>query len=186
MDNKKTVGFYKLITDEEHKRMIGALLVTDDLGKPEEFRVTYPVKPTLLQRQLYGASLFPHVGMELCGLPLYETLRSKPALLVVSHPDFLLLSDAINTPVVFLERAGHTLTVSVLGENTRPQQDKFQSATGRFEPIQVTYPITYREDRRGKAAELVIDFFNGIDLLEPFSRIDIAIRVLQEQDERFR
>jgi len=71
-----TIGFYALLSTTDNKGFVGALLITDDLGKPEEFRVTYPVKPTTLQRQLYGDSLIPHIGIELCGKPLYQALRN--------------------------------------------------------------------------------------------------------------
>ncbi|MEZ4619252.1 MAG: hypothetical protein R2867_27585 [Caldilineaceae bacterium] len=66
---EKHIAFYKLIYDSEAKNLLGAILVLDELGKPQEFRVTYPVKPTMIQRQLYGDALVPHVGIELCGKP---------------------------------------------------------------------------------------------------------------------
>lgn len=181
----KTVGFYKLISDEDRRRMLGALLVVDELGKPEEFRVTYPVKPTLIQRQIYGESLFPHVGMELCGLPLHDSLKRMPDLMVVSHPAFLLLGDAITSPLVYLERAGETLTVKSnngLGHNA----ETIDSTSGLFAPISVVYPDSYQPHQRAEAAAIVADFFRAVDLLEPFNRIDVSVRILQEQDEKFR
>ena len=77
------IGFYSLVATSDEKGYLGALLVTDDIGKPEEFRVTHPVKPTLLQRQIYGETLIPHIGVSLCGVPLYEALKNKPSLLLV-------------------------------------------------------------------------------------------------------
>jgi hypothetical protein len=181
---QKIVGFYKLIADAERKRMMGALLVTDELGKPEEFRVTYPVKPTLIQRQLYGESLFPHVGIELCGLPLYKALKARPSLMVVSHAEFLLLGDEIESLLVHIERAGTTLALKSVGSSTSHQT--VDSSSGRFESLRVSYPDSYQQDRRAQAAALVADFFRAIDLVEPFVRIDTAVRILQEQDEKFR
>jgi hypothetical protein len=181
----KTAGFYKLIADEERKRMLGALLVVDELGKPEEFRVTYPVKPSLIQRQIYGDSLFPHVGMELCGLPLHDSLKRRPDLMVVSHPSFLMLGDAIPSPLVYLERAGETLSVKSNNGLGRAA-DTVDSTSGIFAPIRVIYPDSYQDAQRAEAATLVVDFFRGLDLLEPFNRIDVSVRVLQEQDEKFR
>ncbi|RIK33841.1 MAG: hypothetical protein DCC55_34190 [Chloroflexi bacterium] len=183
---QKTVGFYTLIADDDLKRMLGALLVLDELGKPEEFRVTFPVKPTLIQRQLYGESLFPHVGVELCGLPLYQALKAKPQLMVVSHLEFLLLGDMVASPLVFLEPAGSTLVVKGTSSNSRSAQKQIESPSGRFEPVRVAYPETYSPERCSQAAALVADFFRAIDLLEPFDRIDVAVQMLQEQDEKFR
>lgn len=181
--DRKTAGFYKLIADAEHKRMIGALLVTDELGKPEEFRVTFPVKPTLIQRQLYGESPFPHVGMELCGLPLYDALKARPHLMVVSHPEFLFLGEAIESPLVYAERSGTTLIVKGAPSSLH---DVVESNSGRFEPLRVRYPDGYKPERRAQTAEVVAEFFRVVDLMEPFNRIDVAVRILQEQDEKFR
>ena len=43
------IAFYSLEVTKDKKGVIGAILVTDDLGMPQEFRVTFPVKPTNLQ-----------------------------------------------------------------------------------------------------------------------------------------
>lgn len=180
------IGFYQLLTDQERKRLIGALLVTDELGKPEEFRVTYPVKPTMIQRQLYGDSLVTHVGVELCGEPLFTALREKPTLLLVSHPELLVLATSVTAHVAHLEKAGATLVVNDATKGPRPRQEQIQSTSGRFEPIRVTYPISYTPEEQGNTARLIADFFGGIDLLEPFHRITVAMQVLQEQDEKFR
>lgn len=182
----KRIGFYKLIGDDEFKTMVGALLVLDELGKPEEFRVTYPVKPTMIQRQLYGDSLLPHVGIELCGKPLFDTLKKPPQLLVLSHTRFLALGDLIRTPVVYLERAGESIVVSASNTGDGQNRQKMQSQSGRYDPINVTYPQSYEREQIARTASLVADFFNGIDLLEPFSRINVAIQTLRAQDERFR
>lgn len=184
--SKKTVGFYKLISDEDNRSMIGALLVTDNTGKPEEFRVTHPVKPSLVQRQLYGKSLLPHVGMELCGLPLIEALTRDPDLLIVSHEEFLGLGDAFNLPIVYLERAGTSLTVADPTPAGRPTKTCFEAPLKQYEPIHVTFPPTYKEDRRAQATEAISEFFQQIDLTEPLQRIDVAVRILREQDETFR
>jgi len=57
----------------------GAILVTDDWGKPLEFRCTAPVKPTAVQRTLYGSTLTPHLLVALIVEPLMEALNAEPA-----------------------------------------------------------------------------------------------------------
>ena len=57
----------------------GAILVTDDWGKPLEFRFTAPVKPTAVQRTLYGSMLTPHLLVALIAEPLMEALNEEPA-----------------------------------------------------------------------------------------------------------
>jgi hypothetical protein len=182
----QTIGFYRLLVDAERKRLIGALLVTDELGKPEEFRVTYPVRPSVIQRQLYGDSLLTHVGVELCGEPLYAALRKKPPILLVSHMELLALASSIPGSVAHVEKVGATLALSEANTVMRARQEQVHSSSGRFEPIRVTYPVSYASEQQENAKQLIIDFFGGIDLLEPFHRIEVAIQVLQEHDEKFR
>lgn len=177
-----TVGFYAVLPSSDGKGQLGALLVTDEIGKPEEFRVTYPVKPTLVQKQLYGDSLFPHVGVELCGAPLYESLRNKPDVLLVSDERLLLLSRHVSCPVVHASRLGDTLQVKA---GDAPARGTLKSSLGRFNPIGLSFPAEYGDDDRRGAQELLERFFEHIDLLEPFDRITAAVKELAAQNTEF-
>jgi hypothetical protein len=181
-----TIGFYALLQSQDGKGYLGALLVTDDLGKPAEFRVTYPVKPTSLQRQLYGDSMVPHIGVELCGKPLYQALKNKPLLLLVSDIRFLQLSASVTSLVVQVEGMGETLKVAGSSDAIQQAHAKLLSTSGRFQPLAVTCPKDYDDQRQAEALSQLNRFFAGIDLLEPFARIDAAAKALSAQDEKFR
>lgn len=179
------IGFYSLETTLDGKGYLGALLVTDDLGKPEEFRVTYPVKPTLLQRQLYGESLVPYVGVELCGKPLYKTATNKLELLMVSSMIFLPVSQAADCRVACLERMGDTMKLSDEAGGPPAHHGTLRSHSGRFQPLAVTYPLDYTDDERAEAYGLLERFFSSVDLMEPFDRIKVATEALAGQDPDF-
>lgn len=180
------IGFLKLQLTHDKKGILTALLVTDDMGIPQEFRVTFPVRPTPLQGRLYGQSLIPHIGVELCGKPLFAATDNKPAVLLVSDPRFLPLGDAVPCSVAFIQRLGDTLRVSVDSEGDTPEPRKLQSVSGRFQPLAVDYPHSYDGSQMAEANQLLGRFFQGFDLLEPFDRIGVALDALSEQDERFR
>jgi hypothetical protein len=181
-----TIGFFTMRPTADEKGLLGALLVTDELGKPEEFRVTYPIKPTPLQRQLYGESLVPHMGVELCGKPLLQALRNKLELLVVNDVRFLGLAKDAACPVVQVERLGEKLVVGGDSVDSEQRRGKMLSPTGRFSALAVNYPAECAEAQKAHADSVLQRFFAGIDLVEPFSRIEIAVRVLGEQDQAFR
>ncbi len=183
---ENAIGFFSLLLTGDGKGHLGALLVTDDLGKPVEFRVTYPVKPTALQRQLYGDSLLPHVGVELCGKPLYQALKIKPLILLVSDPLLLPLGDAVQALVARIERMGETLTVTSQAQGATKLATTLQSSSGRFQPIALTCPTGYDEKRQQQIYSHLNRLFAAIDLLEPFSRIEAAAKALAGQDEKFR
>jgi hypothetical protein len=182
----ETIGFYALLPSQDAKGHLGALLVTDDLGKPVEFRVTYPVKPTLLQRQLYGDSLLPHIGIELCGKPLYQALKGKPGLVLVSDAQLLPLADGIPALVAHVQRFGETLAVAAPTQAGLKPALKLQTSSGRFQPLTLICPVNYDDKRQQEAQSQINRFFASIDLLEPFARIDAAAKALAAQDEKFR
>ena len=55
---------------------VGAVLVTDSQGIPKEFRCTHPIKPSTVQKALFGGNLEPHIDIDLCGKPLMEALTN--------------------------------------------------------------------------------------------------------------
>lgn len=181
-----TIGFYSLLPTQDGKGYLGALLVTDDLGKPTEFRVTYPVKPTLLQKQLYGDSMVPHIGIELCGEPLYQALKIKPVLVLVGDTQFLPLSTSVASLVAHVERLGETFKVASSSDVNQQTPVKLQSTSARFQPLAVTYPTDYDDQRQAEVLAQLSRFFVSIDLLEPFTRIDAAAKALAAQNEKFR
>lgn len=188
IEESKRVGYYRLLSDQSNDWMLGAILVTDDLGKPEEFKVTYPVRPTLLQRQLYGHSLITHVGIELCGKPLFHSLDTRPNLLLVDDERFLLLVDdnSMSCPVTFMERAGGSIALSNTSQNTASHRQTIQPSTAKFQPVTVAYPTSYRQEQIRDTANLIDYFFSAFDLVEPFNRIEVAIQALREQQQEFK
>lgn len=178
------IAFYSLEPTKDKKGVIGAILVTDDLGMPQEFRVTFPVKPTNLQKRLYGDSLHRHIGVTLCGEPLYKALQKKPELLIVSSKQYLPLSMKVDSDVAHIKRIGDAFTVGKEDEST--SEKSVRSKSGRFQPIQVYLPSDYDEQKKADSTALLEKYFDGIDLIEPFERIKSALDALSEQDERFR
>lgn len=67
----------------------GAILVTDASTKPLEFRVTAPIRPTNLQKTLYGKILDEHLAVELISLPLLDSLNDN------NKPDLIIVLDAL-------------------------------------------------------------------------------------------
>ncbi|MEM4217372.1 MAG: hypothetical protein QXZ09_05065 [Candidatus Methanomethylicaceae archaeon] len=176
------IGFFKLDMTLEQDGYLGAMLVTDRLGKPVEFRVTYPIKPSLVQRTIYGASLLPHIGIELCGKPLYETLINKPVLLLVEEDRFLPLSEKIDGFMARVKRSRQ------IAQSTQEDiaETLLAHPTSRFEPVIIRWPSHYSMPIRQHALKALESFFTNNDLIEPFERIHLAVKVLAQEDTRFR
>ena len=99
-----TIGFLGYREFDDGKAYRGAILVTDESSKPLEFRCTAPVRPTNLQRTLYGKSLLPHILTELIAVPLIASMREKPQLILITDDAFFDVRQKIAAPVVRVAR----------------------------------------------------------------------------------
>ena len=99
------LGFLALYETSGQEGYLGAILITDQQGIPQEFRCTHPVKPTTIQKPLYGNTLQPYIGIKLCGIPLIESIQNKPSLLVVREEFLLDVRPACPFPVVAIRKA---------------------------------------------------------------------------------
>ena len=94
------VAFLDLASFEEGAAFRGGCLVTDASTQPIEFRVSGTVRPTKLQKMLYGDTLHGYICSDLVGLPIIETLETKPAVVLVRDAAFLNLRPRIGIPML--------------------------------------------------------------------------------------
>src|ERR1035441_1493084 len=101
------LGFREFDDGEAYR---GAILVTDESSKPLEFRCTAPVRPTQLQRTLYGKSLLPHILSELIGAPLVSSVREKPQFILIADESYFDVRHKVSTPVIRVARTSGSKT----------------------------------------------------------------------------
>jgi len=184
-EKKTLLGFLALHTTLNEDGYLGAILVTDNQGIPQEFRCSLPVKPTTIQRPLYGERLGPYIGVKLCGIPLIESIQIKPSLIVVNKDFLVEVRVACHYPLVFLSRAGEAIDInSSDSEDTKVRKERIDCSSGRFQPIIVSPHPNFHDDI-SEAREILEDIFNYLDPLEPFERIRSAIEIIGKRDQRF-
>lgn len=185
METPSHIAFLSLEETKNKEGYLGAILVTDLSGVPLEFRCTHPVKPTLVQKPLYGESLKPFIGNELCGKPLIKSLQNKPSCIIVNTNLFLSLRPEISIPVLFARRAGETIDVdSKQKQGDRTPRKRLESPTGDFQPIVCLCHQDYPEDF-DKLSAIFDSSSRLLDIVEPFTRVKTAVEVLSKQDNRF-
>lgn len=144
---------------------LGAMLVTDSKGLPLEFKCTEAIKPTDLQRHLYGETMEPHIAIHLCILPLLNKITNKPKLLFVNEESFLTAREEKDFPVLFIQATESVVeegqTAIVLKSHSKYESDK-----------------TLFEEEVKTACLFAFT--------EPFGRVEQAVKVLGEKDEKFR
>ena len=148
----------------------GAILVTDDWGKPLEFRCTAQVKTTSVQRTLYGSTLMPHVLVELIAKPLMDSLNEEPVAILVSDETFLDLRHNVDVPVVQIRRQGTDLKVTAASDGEGNQNIVMDCESGKFAPIIIEAHWEFPDDTNS-CASLLKELFGRWDVVEPFERL---------------
>jgi hypothetical protein len=77
---------YLAVVLQEPVGYLGGVLVADDFGLPVEFRHTLPVRPTKLQRALYGNSLDRYLRSAVITHRLLESVEHEPQVVLVDDP----------------------------------------------------------------------------------------------------
>jgi len=158
----------------------GAILVTDDWGKPLEFRCTAPVKPNAVQRTLYGQTLMPHILVELIGVPLLQAVQEKPVVIAIQDGLFFDLRHKTDTAVVRLRRQGSDVKLRGDDEGDKAKPVLMASESGKFDPIvmeahwQFAGDIDFCQDR-------LRELFGRWDLVEPFERLSKGLEYVHQQ-----
>ena len=169
------LGFFGEPADGEPLR--GALMVTDAGGYPLEFHAATPVRPTRIQRTLYGESLERYVLSELVAAPLVESVQRKPAAIVANRLIVLdLLDDA---SLIFVAAADGYVTLS-------HHESKLLDPAADLPPVVVVQPASRGQERLDQAASLIARARENFDPLAVFDRIEATLQVLAETDDSYR
>ncbi len=158
----------------------GAILVTDDWGKPLEFRCTAPVKPTAVQRTLYGSTLMPHVLVALIAKPLIDALIEEPVAVLVSESMFLDLRHNVDVPVVRVRRQGNEVKVTAEDDGQTNQIFVMDCESGRFDPVIVEAHWKFPDDTNS-CAVLLKELFGRWDVIEPFDRLHKGLEYVHKE-----
>jgi hypothetical protein len=162
----------------------GASLVVDFRGIPMDFRYTDPIRPTRLEKILYGNALEVYLREELILESLLGAVEMKPLIWISREADLLAPLKAIaKGKVLFLapsshppmEAAGNVESTGESGSVYRIQADSVSA------PLRAAFAENTREDEVRQIAGLLVEAAKTMELLEPFGRIQKALISLGEE-----
>jgi hypothetical protein len=156
----------------------GAILLTDLRGKPRDFRCTSAIKPNAIQRILYGGTLSEHMALDLCGLPLLKALPVQPSVLLADRSDLLVLRPQTDIPMLWLRRQSEILPQS--RPDVGSDAELVASEGGLFETVLASGHAAHGEDL-SENVDGVRQLARSLDPLEPFSRIEAALKLVQDK-----
>ena len=147
---------------ENGEAIRGGVIITDFETKPYEFRCTSPIRPTPLQRVLYGDTLEEYISVELIGVPLVNAVKEKPGLIVVRKPILLKIRPLISVPVI------------------QARKGEIDSGNGS-NPTEL---VSHRDfpAEAASAQAMLAKLMEKRDLMEPFERLRVALSEAHKQN----
>src|SRR5437763_387 len=98
------LGFLTIL--HEPSGYLGGYLVTNQWGRPLEFRLSSAVQPNRVHKILYAGTLQPYLCADLIGKTLVEKTPTPAHLVVTDTPACLDLRLRLDLPVLWLSPAG--------------------------------------------------------------------------------
>lgn len=135
---------------------LGAILVTDYRARPQHYAYVQPVKPTKMQRILYGATLDEHIKVDVIAKKLWEGLPTKPDVLFVDAADLIATRRVSGIPTALLSKIPES-------ELNPSSLTTFQFDVGPFKSDQSV------------VGQILAALEPTCNLIEPFSRIRQAL-----------
>lgn len=99
---EKRVAFLDLASFDDGESLRGGCLVTDGMTRPLEFRVSGAVRPSSVQKILYGDTLHEYVCNDLLGGPILQSLETTPDFVLVRDAEFLKVRPSVEFPVLWV------------------------------------------------------------------------------------
>jgi hypothetical protein len=148
-----------------------------------EFKATTPVRPSLVQKTLYGKQLENFIGVELCGKTLVQQSSRKAKAILVPERYLLDIADYVPISFITIRRAGESLQVDD-GKATSAR-GTIKEPDSPFESIVYEGRFTDAEKQREIMTFLHL-CASKFDLVEAFERMRMAIKLLGKEDPRYR
>ncbi len=157
------LGFLTIL--QEGNGFLGGYLITNQWGRPLEFRLSTAVQPNRIHQILYGQTLQGYLCGELIGKTLVEKSSAHAQYIVTDKADALHVRPHVDAPVLLLENAAGALPTDVQAARLRIAQEKKPGVLSH---------AGFPGDR--EAIEQLLERLDGrLDLSEPFLRIRDAI-----------
>ena len=178
---RQLIGYVMIDSQEDCFR--GAVLVTDSRGLPTDFRYTEPVRPTKLERILYGNALDIYLREDIILDNLLNAVQTKPTVWILSDEELI-------DPV---QRISRLPALVIAGSARAPLEQSGQceptSEDGVFmlqaDNISAPLKLTVSQENVSKIsqfAEFLTSAAEEMELTEPFTRMARALEAVADTE----
>lgn len=178
---KQLIGYLTIETRDNFFR--GSALVTDSRGIPADFRYTEPVRPTKLERILYGGALDIYLREEVILDNLVKAVESKPNLWLVDSEELIKpLQKLAKIPAIAVEQ-----TQRAPLEQSGHYEMTTEAGVFIFQADNISAPIRLcvseeNVNQISQFAQLLAAAAEDMELLEPFNRMTKAMDAVSESE----
>jgi len=169
---KRQAGYFcHLKIDEKHT---GAILITDQIGVPLEFKYTEPVVVTKLHRILYGSSLDRYLHESVIRDRLAKELRTSPEFFLAPYEEKDYLGELAGKEMIAVQRIRPGQT-DPAGPFIRIRDR--EAIVELEDGVQFRLAFSTADDAAQQfAVTWLQELSRTMDILEPMDRISSALR----------
>jgi len=152
----------------------GGLLITDRHGLPVDFRYVEPIKPTRLQKLIYGGALKRYLVLDAIAGTLLKAASSKVDWVFTADQVLLELEGPANGRFVIISNGAHQ-PLSAMGEFLVEEVGKILlQVTAKGQPTTLVFNAANETETEKIAAELA-SLASELDFTEPLERVGEAL-----------
>lgn len=171
MADEGRLGYLTVQASADAHAFAGGLLTTDSELRPLDFRCTTAVRPTPLQKVLYGDIFRQHLFVDLLGLTLVRAADPQPDLVLFQDPALLYLQRKLEA-MPALWTVAETGTAGGATDEVRPPVDtQHLTITGLSGSTIGIFVYPGYGERIVQVKALLEGVATYFDLLEPFRRM---------------
>jgi hypothetical protein len=166
---------YLIAESVDERSWAGGLLVTDERGLPVDFRYVEPIKPTRLQKLIYGDSLRRYLVLDAIAGTLLKAANLKADWIFTSDP-ILLDLDSRSAGKLVAVGNGEKQSLSDVGEW---RMDKPGEIVLQVTQVGPPYKLTFQAKDRAETEEAAKDLAwlaGQLDFTEPLKRVSAALK----------
>ncbi|NLL36253.1 MAG: hypothetical protein GX256_01880 [Fretibacterium sp.] len=181
MAGNNSLGY--VIVEGMEGQFRGASLVVDFRGIPMDFRYTDPIRPSKLERILYGSALDVYLREELILESLLSAVETKPLVWVCREGDLLQPLKTIGKGKAIFLAPSNSAPLEAAGEveATGEAGIYMLQADSLSAPLRASLPSGSRPEEMQELSRILVEAAETMELLEPFGRIQKALTSLGEE-----
>jgi len=170
-----------VVVDERDGLYVGAALVVDNRGVPLDFRYTEPLRPTKIERILYGGALDVYLKEDVIVKGLVDALEVRPSLWLVREMDALgAVRQHGKGPTALVE----STSLAPLDRTGQADPQGELEFLLQVDPISSPVRVVLTKDQLQQASkvfEQLVSLGETMEVLEPFGRVIRALEALKDE-----